>query len=396
MQLTTTRTILSAAALIFLASGLGRAVSTPPGRTGPDARARQRRSQRGAYLVRAMGCNDCHTPWKLGPKGPEPDMSRALSGHPADFVDAAPTEVVRTMDVERRGHQHGVRRPVGHQLHGQPDAGRRDRPRQVDPGNVHRHVEDRTARRQGPAAAAADAVADDPHAHRRGSARGIRLPAVPPSHPQSRSRPRSIRTISNDPPARVRRVPRAAADGCPSAAAASRGGPQLRRSGAADAPRRDGTVRAGRQRRHRRRQSPVRAAVPALDRRRRQAAMDPPARRHDHRRQQPAPVGISRRHAAVEGVQLRRPSGRNALPVESVGRRMARGQLRLEQGRNRRGAGRRPTASPARWRSPRDGSTTSRRAAIARPATARRAARSASILCNCRTTAIRTRFTASR
>jgi hypothetical protein len=33
-----------------------------------------------------MGCNDCHTPWKLGPKGPEPDMSRALSGHPADFV----------------------------------------------------------------------------------------------------------------------------------------------------------------------------------------------------------------------------------------------------------------------------------------------------------------------
>ena len=29
-----------------------------------------------------MGCNDCHTPWKLGEHGPEPDMSRALSGHP--------------------------------------------------------------------------------------------------------------------------------------------------------------------------------------------------------------------------------------------------------------------------------------------------------------------------
>ena len=29
-----------------------------------------------------MGCNDCHTPWKMGPQGPEPDMDRFLSGHP--------------------------------------------------------------------------------------------------------------------------------------------------------------------------------------------------------------------------------------------------------------------------------------------------------------------------
>jgi cytochrome c553 len=38
--------------------------------------------ERGKYLVITMGCNDCHTPWKLGEKGPEPDMSRMLSGHP--------------------------------------------------------------------------------------------------------------------------------------------------------------------------------------------------------------------------------------------------------------------------------------------------------------------------
>jgi mono/diheme cytochrome c family protein len=37
---------------------------------------------RGKYLVNAVGCNDCHTPLKMGPKGPEPDMSRFLSGHP--------------------------------------------------------------------------------------------------------------------------------------------------------------------------------------------------------------------------------------------------------------------------------------------------------------------------
>lgn len=37
---------------------------------------------RGAYLVKAMACADCHTPWKMGPNGPEPDFSLGLSGHP--------------------------------------------------------------------------------------------------------------------------------------------------------------------------------------------------------------------------------------------------------------------------------------------------------------------------
>ena len=40
--------------------------------------------RRGRYLVQAMGCHDCHTPKKMGAHGPEPDFSRALSGHPAD------------------------------------------------------------------------------------------------------------------------------------------------------------------------------------------------------------------------------------------------------------------------------------------------------------------------
>ena len=40
------------------------------------------KTARGKYLVTTSGCNDCHTPWIVGPKGPEPDMSRMLSGHP--------------------------------------------------------------------------------------------------------------------------------------------------------------------------------------------------------------------------------------------------------------------------------------------------------------------------
>jgi mono/diheme cytochrome c family protein len=40
---------------------------------------------RGKYIVSTAGCHDCHTPWVLGANGPEPDMTRALSGHPQDM-----------------------------------------------------------------------------------------------------------------------------------------------------------------------------------------------------------------------------------------------------------------------------------------------------------------------
>jgi mono/diheme cytochrome c family protein len=40
------------------------------------------RIARGKYIVSTAACHDCHTPWVMGPKGPEPDMTRALSGHP--------------------------------------------------------------------------------------------------------------------------------------------------------------------------------------------------------------------------------------------------------------------------------------------------------------------------
>ena len=48
---------------------------------------------RGEYLVNTSGCHDCHTPWALGSNGPEPDMSRALSGHPADLQVGPQPEV---------------------------------------------------------------------------------------------------------------------------------------------------------------------------------------------------------------------------------------------------------------------------------------------------------------
>lgn len=47
----------------------------------------------GEYLVNTSGCHDCHTPFIMGSSGPEPDMTRALSGHPQDIVIEAPATV---------------------------------------------------------------------------------------------------------------------------------------------------------------------------------------------------------------------------------------------------------------------------------------------------------------
>ncbi|HYM20024.1 MAG TPA: c-type cytochrome [Candidatus Kapabacteria bacterium] len=59
--------------------------SSAPGAGGDSSKmtaASMSPVERGKYLVTIASCNDCHTPWKMGPKGPEQDMSRMLSGHP--------------------------------------------------------------------------------------------------------------------------------------------------------------------------------------------------------------------------------------------------------------------------------------------------------------------------
>ncbi|MDX1515598.1 MAG: hypothetical protein R3288_02100 [Woeseiaceae bacterium] len=57
--------------------------------TAEDA-ATNAKVERGRYLVTISGCNDCHTPWTVGPNGPEPDMTRMLSGHPQVHVMPVP------------------------------------------------------------------------------------------------------------------------------------------------------------------------------------------------------------------------------------------------------------------------------------------------------------------
>jgi mono/diheme cytochrome c family protein len=77
MSMHYSRAILAAALLFGAAACLRPATSTES--------VAKARIERGRYLVTIGGCNDCHTPLKMGPKGPEPDMARMLSGHPESF-----------------------------------------------------------------------------------------------------------------------------------------------------------------------------------------------------------------------------------------------------------------------------------------------------------------------
>lgn len=73
--------------LVMMGAVMTTACSEPSAQASPATDPA--RIARGAYLVTVGGCNDCHTPLKMGPRGPEPDMSRMLSGHPEQFVVTA-------------------------------------------------------------------------------------------------------------------------------------------------------------------------------------------------------------------------------------------------------------------------------------------------------------------
>ena len=65
----------------LLTLGLGSAASAASGASGTSAD--KATIQRGALLVGIGGCADCHTPFRMGASGPEKDVARGLSGHPA-------------------------------------------------------------------------------------------------------------------------------------------------------------------------------------------------------------------------------------------------------------------------------------------------------------------------
>jgi Cytochrome c len=77
-------------ALAFAVVTQAATMSSALANDGKDAQSQ--RAARGKYIVHTAGCMDCHTPFKMGEKGPEFDLSRLLSGHPQSLkMPPAPT-----------------------------------------------------------------------------------------------------------------------------------------------------------------------------------------------------------------------------------------------------------------------------------------------------------------
>jgi len=81
-----TKRTLTLAITATLTAGLGAAALADGNAESGKARTQAEKVARGAYIVKTSACHDCHTPLKMGPKGPERDMSRMLSGHPSQLA----------------------------------------------------------------------------------------------------------------------------------------------------------------------------------------------------------------------------------------------------------------------------------------------------------------------
>ncbi|MBO9728960.1 MAG: c-type cytochrome [Chitinophaga sp.] len=75
-------------ASFFFSCGTNPEKNEHAGNTAPATDSAQLLKQ-GDYLVAIMGCNDCHSPKRLGPKGPEIIPEAMLSGYPANRPVAA-------------------------------------------------------------------------------------------------------------------------------------------------------------------------------------------------------------------------------------------------------------------------------------------------------------------
>lgn len=106
--------------LVFAVAACNQPSSALPSAAPVAAASTQSQIERGKMLVIGGACHDCHTPKKFGPMGPEPDMSRMLSGHPegdkvtVPYAPAAgsPWAVATTADLTAWSGPWGVSFPA--------------------------------------------------------------------------------------------------------------------------------------------------------------------------------------------------------------------------------------------------------------------------------------------
>ena len=83
-------TLVTISMLVLTAAVFSAELITPPAEAATVSKSQV---ERGRYLVTIMVCNDCHTPFTMTERGPAPDMSRMLSGHPEQIRVTAPPKL---------------------------------------------------------------------------------------------------------------------------------------------------------------------------------------------------------------------------------------------------------------------------------------------------------------
>jgi hypothetical protein len=79
--------VLLAGVVLMLATMASAETPASPAKADPQTE----KVKRGKYMVMVGACNDCHTPMKMTPDGPAPDMERYLSGRPEGAPDPGGT-----------------------------------------------------------------------------------------------------------------------------------------------------------------------------------------------------------------------------------------------------------------------------------------------------------------
>lgn len=97
----TTRLLFVFLALATLAGGIlsacHEAGAKSESNVKPDSMIKESLAARGEYLVNAIGCDDCHSPKRFGPQGPEIIPEKRFSGFPQDVtVPEYDPEVIKT------------------------------------------------------------------------------------------------------------------------------------------------------------------------------------------------------------------------------------------------------------------------------------------------------------
>jgi hypothetical protein len=151
--------------------------------------------ERGRYLTQVGGCHDCHSPKVFTEKGPLPDKTRLLSGHPQDLQlpPVRPTDGTPGDWILFNDHLTAAVGPWGisFAMNLTPDDQTGNGYRSLDRGDLCQRDANRQAHGSWPSDPSSDALVQPCGGRHRGSQSDLCVSAIAPTDQESSSLSRS-------------------------------------------------------------------------------------------------------------------------------------------------------------------------------------------------------------